>query len=78
MNTRIAQANRLVAEYRFTEMDESGLSVEEQVQVLVRELGVSREAAVGFREDWAGLSRPPGSDPDPLRHRQLSESPRPG
>jgi len=57
MNTRIAQASRLVADFRLTEMDDSGLSADEQVAGLIRELGVSKEQARQLRDDWASSPR---------------------
>ena len=70
MDTRIAQANYLIAEYFLTEMDESGLSAEEQVKGLVRELRISRDEAVALRAAWAGNGRTGFRTPSDRRYAQ--------
>jgi len=44
----------MIAEYRLTEMEENGVSAEEQLNVLSRELGIGRDYATVLRTAWDG------------------------
>jgi hypothetical protein len=56
----------MIAEYRLTEMEENGVSAEEPLNVLSRELGIGQDYATALRTAWDG-----GAARRPFRRRDF-------